>query len=77
MFLIGGNVDEIVAFVRVGFEIIEAIAIPDTVIVDVFVTVRSDGEAGRHGREIPFPVVFVEDVFAPVRHSLTEEKRSE
>ena len=42
MFLIGGNVDEIVAFVRVGFEIIEAIAIPDTVIVDVFVTVRSD-----------------------------------
>ena len=34
-------------------------------VVDVFVAVGADGEEGGGGGEVPFPVVFVEEVVAP------------
>jgi len=60
-----GDIDEVVAFVGVGLEVVEAVFIPEAVVVDILVSLGADGEESGGGREVPFPVVFVEDVVAP------------
>lgn len=65
LFLKGGDLDEVMAFVGVGLEVIEAVQVPEAVVVDVFPAVGTDGESCGGGGEVPFPVVFVEDVVAP------------
>ncbi len=65
LLLEGGYLNEVMAFVGIGLQIVEAIQVPETVVVDVFPAVGADGESGRGGGEVPFPVVFVEDMVTP------------
>ena len=50
---------------RIGLEIVEAVEIPNAVVVDVLPALGADREGGGCGREVPFPVVFVENVLSP------------
>lgn len=56
-FLERRHVDEVVALVRVGLQVVEPVAIPHAVVVDVFEALGADGEGGGLGGEIPFPVI--------------------
>lgn len=60
-----GDVDEVVSLVRVGFQIIESVFIPESVVVDELVAVGPDGKEGGCRGKVPFPVVFVKEVVAP------------
>ena len=60
----------------VGFEVVETVAIPDAVVVDVFPTVCADGQGVAHG-EIPFPVVFVDEVLSPVVRAVAFDEGKE
>lgn len=64
-FLVGGNTDEIMSFMRIGLKIIETIVIPDPVVIDIFVSFRANGKERRCGWEIPLPVIFIYDMVAP------------
>ena len=61
----GRDLDQVVAFVGVGLEVVEAIDVPVAVGVDIFPAVGTNGKGGGLGGKVPFPVVFVEDVVAP------------
>ena len=61
----GGNPDQVVAFVGVVLEVVEAIDVPVAMGVDVFPAVSTNGKGGGLGGKVPFPVVFVENVVAP------------
>ncbi|GEM_PF-1605810 len=61
----GRDPDQVVAFVGVGLEVVEAIDVPVTMGVDVFPAVSTNGKSGGLGGKVPLPVVFVENVVAP------------
>ena len=61
----GRDPDQVVAFVGVGLEVVEAIDVPVAMGIDVFPAVSTNGKGGGLGGKVPFPVVFVENVVAP------------
>ena len=62
-----GDADEVVALVRIGGEVVEAVPVPDAVVEDVLVPTCADGECGWCCGKIPFPVILVQDVVSPIR----------
>ena len=50
--MIGGDVDDVMTFVRVRFEIIETVPIPDTLVVGVTVAVSTNDESRRLSRKV-------------------------
>ena len=63
--LVLGTVDEVLQLVRIPLQIVEFVAVPDAVVVDVFVAAGADGLDGRRLREVALPIVGVEQIFAP------------
>ena len=52
----GRDPDQVVAFVGVGLEVVEAIDVPVTMGVDVFPAVSTNGKSGGLGGKVPLPV---------------------
>jgi hypothetical protein len=46
LLLKGRDVDQVVAFMWIGRQIVEAVFVPDPVVVDVFVAVAANGQSG-------------------------------
>ena len=59
--------NQIVTFMRVRFQIVETVRIPDAVIKNELVTICTYGKSRRCGRKIPLPVILVQDMVAPLR----------
>ena len=68
--------DQVPGFLWITANVIELVAVPDAVVMDVFVLPGSDGVDGRRVREIFFPIIFVEQRVAP-RHLLALRQRHE
>jgi len=51
--------------VGIGFQVIQPIRIPDTMIKNELMSIRADGERGWGGWKVPLPVVFLQDVIPP------------
>ena len=64
-FLVLGHVDQVVPFLRIAFEIVELLHVPDARIVDELVAIAAQGERRRRLRERVLPAVLVDHLAFP------------
>ena len=63
--LVLGTVDEVLQLMGILLQIVELVAVPDAVVVDVLVATGADGLNGGRLREVALPIVGVEQIFSP------------